>query len=79
MNFDPSEDQRALQDSVARLLADTYAFEQRRAIADELTQPLGLACTRRTISVSRVESNVARVCNWSVSIVSSSKNPHRSW
>ena len=33
MNFEPNEEQRALADSVARLLADTYAFEQRRAIA----------------------------------------------
>jgi len=31
MDFDLSEEQRLLQDSVAKLLADTYGFEQRRA------------------------------------------------
>ncbi len=30
MDFDISEDQRLLQDSVSRLLGDTYAFEQRK-------------------------------------------------
>ncbi|MDO8704348.1 MAG: acyl-CoA dehydrogenase family protein [Sulfuricaulis sp.] len=33
MNFELNEEQRALRDSVARLLADHYGFEQRRAIA----------------------------------------------
>ncbi len=32
MDFDPTEDQRLLAESVARLLADRYAFEQRKAI-----------------------------------------------
>ncbi|MBP0446415.1 acyl-CoA dehydrogenase family protein [Roseomonas sp. SSH11] len=33
MDFELSEEQRLLQDSVKRLLADRYGFEQRRAIA----------------------------------------------
>ncbi len=33
MNFDLSDEQRQLSDSLARLLSDTYSFEQRRAIA----------------------------------------------
>ncbi|MBN9426569.1 MAG: acyl-CoA dehydrogenase family protein [Burkholderiales bacterium] len=33
MNFELNEDQRALRDSLARLLADRYGFEQRRAHA----------------------------------------------
>ncbi len=33
MNFELSEEQVQLQDSVGRLLADSYTFEQRRAIA----------------------------------------------
>jgi pimeloyl-CoA dehydrogenase len=33
MEFDLNEDQRALQDSVARLLAKSYGFEQRRTVA----------------------------------------------
>jgi pimeloyl-CoA dehydrogenase small subunit len=32
MDFDPTEDQRLLTESVARLLADRYAFEQRKVI-----------------------------------------------
>ncbi len=35
MNFDLSDDQRMLQDSVARYLADRYGFEQRTAHAGE--------------------------------------------
>jgi hypothetical protein len=31
MDFDLSEDQTLLQDSVRRLLADRYGFEQRKA------------------------------------------------
>ncbi|MFC7538916.1 hypothetical protein ACFQU2_04795 [Siccirubricoccus deserti] len=31
MDFDLSEEQRLLQDSVAKLLADKYGFEQRKA------------------------------------------------
>ena len=38
MDFDPTEDQRLLGDSVARLLADEYSFEQRKAL---LGTPLG--------------------------------------
>ena len=33
MNFELHEDQVQLRDSVTRLLADNYSFEQRRAIA----------------------------------------------
>jgi len=33
MNFELNEEQQALQGSLARLLADTYGFEQRRALA----------------------------------------------
>ena len=33
MNFDLNDEQRALQDSVQRLLRDTYAFENRRSLA----------------------------------------------
>ncbi|MDO8704370.1 MAG: acyl-CoA dehydrogenase family protein [Sulfuricaulis sp.] len=33
MNFELNDEQRALQDSVARVLADHYSFEQRRAMA----------------------------------------------
>jgi pimeloyl-CoA dehydrogenase len=32
MNFEPNEDQSALADSLSRLLADRYGFEQRRAL-----------------------------------------------
>lgn len=32
MNFELNDDQRALQDSLARLLADRYGFEKRRAL-----------------------------------------------
>ena len=32
MDFDLSDDQRMLKDSVDRLIADTYGFEQRKAI-----------------------------------------------
>ena len=31
MDFDLSEDQRLLQDSLAKLLKDKYGFEQRKA------------------------------------------------
>ncbi|MCA0423897.1 MAG: hypothetical protein LCH61_11320, partial [Proteobacteria bacterium] len=30
MNFDLTDEQRLLQDSIGKLLADTYSFEQRR-------------------------------------------------
>ena len=33
MDFDLDDDQRLLRDSVDRLVADTYGFEQRRAYA----------------------------------------------
>ena len=38
MDFDLTEDQRLLTESVARLLGDTYAFEQRKQL---LTTPVG--------------------------------------
>ncbi|MEO5736539.1 MAG: acyl-CoA dehydrogenase family protein, partial [Variovorax sp.] len=33
MNYQPSDEQSQLRDSVQRMLADHYSFEQRRAIA----------------------------------------------
>jgi pimeloyl-CoA dehydrogenase small subunit len=35
MDFEPSDDQRLLQESVSRLLADTYSFAQRKAYLAE--------------------------------------------
>ena len=42
MDFDLSEEQQLLQDGVARLLADRYGFEQRRAV---IAQPDGWSRT----------------------------------
>ena len=38
MDFDLSDEQRMLQDSLARLIADGYGFEQRKAY---LAEPKG--------------------------------------
>ena len=43
MNFDLTEDQRLLVDSVSRLLADRYPFQQRRAVEAAGWSPAVLA------------------------------------
>ena len=40
MDFEPSDDQRLLLESVSRLLADTYSFAQRKSY---LARPEGFS------------------------------------